>query len=68
MTAITVLGYLILGNMGSNNDGGVLANSKRKEMTEENRLDIPPPSTYKCCDSGSLPYSFVGGEIFPLKT
>ena len=32
---------------GSKNNCGVLANSKMKEMTEEKRLYIPPPSTHK---------------------
>ena len=57
-----------LGQCGSNYDSGVLANSKMKEMIEENRLDILPPSTYKSCDFDPLPYFFVGDEIFPLKT
>ena len=52
----------------SNNDSGVLANSKMKEMIEENRLDIPPPSIYKSCDFDPLPCFFVRDEIFPLKT
>ena len=57
-----------LGQYGSNNDSGVLSNSNTKETTEENRLDIPPPSTYKSCDFDPLPYFFVGDETFPLKT
>ena len=57
-----------LGQYGSNNDSGVLANSKMKEMIEENRFDILPPSTYKSCDFEPLPYFFVGDEIFPIKT
>ena len=57
-----------LGQYWSNNDSGVLANSKMKGMIEENRLNIPPPSTYKSCDFDPLPYFFVGDEIFPLKT
>ena len=56
-----------LGQYGSNNDSGVLANSKMKEMIEENRLDILPPSTYKSCDFDPLPYFFAGDEIFPSK-
>ena len=36
-----------LGQYGSKNDCGVLANSKMKKMTEEKRLCIPPPSTHK---------------------
>ena len=57
-----------LGQYWTNKDSGVLANSKMKEMIEENRLNIPPPSTYKSCDFDPLPYFFVGDEIFPLKT
>ena len=57
-----------LGQYWSNNDSGVLANSKMKGMIEENRLNIPPPSTYKSCDFDPLPYFFVGDEIFLLKT
>ena len=57
-----------LGQYGSNNDSDVLANSKMKEMIEENRLDIPPPSIYKSCDFDPLPCFFVRDEIFPLKT
>ena len=57
-----------LGKYESNNDSGVLVNSKMKEMIEEYRLDIPPPLTYKSCDFDPLPYFFVSDEIFPLKT
>ena len=37
-------------------------------MIEARELDIPALSTYMTYDFDPLPYFFVGGKIFPLKT
>ena len=57
-----------LGQYGSNNDCGVLANSATGEMMENDRLGIPAPSKLRSCNFDLLPYFFVGDEIFPLRT
>ena len=57
------------GQFGSNNYGGVLANSGIVEIVEENKLDLTSPSAYKSPSAyNPLPFLFVGNEIFPLKT
>lgn len=57
-----------LGNYGSNNDSGVLANSEMGEMIEAHKMGIPKPVKHMTCDFDPLPYFLVGDEIFPLKT
>ena len=57
-----------LGQYGSNNDCGVVANSAMGEMMENDKLGIPAPSKLSYCSFDPLPYFFVGDEIFPLKT
>lgn len=57
-----------LGQYGSNNDCGVLANSIMGAKLENGEFDVPPPSSYKSCSFDPLPYFLVGDEIFPLKT
>ena len=37
-------------------------------MIEAQELDIPALATYMTYDFDPLPYFFVGGKIFPLKT
>ena len=56
------------GQLGSNNDSGVLANSGIMEIVEGNKLGLTSPSAYKSCTSNPLPYFFIGDDIFPLKT
>ena len=56
------------GQLGSNNDSGVLANSGIMETVEGNKLGLTSPSAYKSCASNPLPYFFIGDDIFPLKT
>ena len=55
-----------LGQYGSNNDSGILANSEMGELFEINRLFVPKDSELN--DSGiKLSYFLLGDEIFPLK-
>ena len=57
-----------LGQYGSNNDSGVLANSKMGGMFEENQLSIPNAQELPGSDVEILPYYLLRDEIFPLKT
>ena len=55
-----------LGQYGSNNDGGILANSKMGDLSETNSRNVPGDSNLD--DSSiNLPYFLLGDEIFPLK-
>ena len=56
------------GQYGSNNDSGVLLNSKMGEQLERNEFHIPAASSLHKCAFDPLPYFLVGDEIFPLKT
>ena len=56
--------YLI---WGSNNNSGILANSKMGKMFEEDLLNVPPDCKLSEDDERSLPYFLLGDEIFPLK-
>ena len=56
-----------VGQFGSNNDSGVLANSEMGIAFELNQLKVPKAS-YVNEETGFLPYFLVGDEIFPLKT
>ena len=51
---------------GSNNDSGVLLNSKMGEQLERNEFHIPAASPWKHIRSSS--YFLIGDEIFPLET
>ena len=53
-----------LGQYGSNNDCGVLANSAMKN----DKLVVPGLSKLRSCSFDPLPYFLVGDVIFPLKT
>ena len=53
---------------GSNNDSGILQNSKIGRMFSEGEMNVPAPSTVNGPDFDPLPYYMVGDEIFPLKT
>ena len=57
-----------VGPYGSNNDSGILQNSKIGRMFSEGEMNVPAPSTVSGCDFDPLPYYMVGDEIFPLKT
>jgi len=56
------------GQYGSNNDSGVLLNSKMGEQLERNEMHIPDAITLPGCPCDPLPFFLVGDEIFPLKT
>ena len=55
-----------LGQYGSNNDSGVLANSKLGEYFENDMLKIPKERKVGSSQQ-LLPYFLLGDEIFPLK-
>ena len=56
-----------VGQFGSNNDSGILANSKMGEAIENGSLKVPDFAKINA-DTGKIPYYFIGDEIFPLKT
>ena len=56
-----------VGQFGSNNDSGVLANSTMGVDFESERLKVPKGRVIDQ-ETGILPYFLVGDEIFPLKT
>ena len=63
-------GFFILfnvGQYGSNNNAGVLANSSIGKKTEVGEMNIPP-LRHLGCSFDSLPCYLVGDEIFPIKT
>ena len=55
-----------IGEYGSNNDCGVLLNSRMDRNFEKNRFNISPHETSDGFDE-AVPFFLVGGEIFPLK-
>lgn len=56
-----------VGQFGSNNDSGVLANSDMGAGFEYDQFKVPKKS-FVNEETGSLPYFLVGDEIFPLKS
>ena len=56
-----------LGQYGSNNDSGVLANSNMGEMFDDNLLHVPEDSRLTENHERPLPYFLLGDDIFPLK-
>ena len=58
---------LDIGQYGSINDAGLLANSLLGQMLENNSLKLSSPAQPKGCNYNPLPYYFVGDEAFPLK-
>ena len=56
-----------LGQYGSNNDSGILANSAMGEMFDRNLLYAPPDCKLNEDQEHTLPYCLLGDEIFPLK-
>ena len=57
--------FIDIGEYGSNNDSGVLRNSKMGKMFERNQMNIPEPEVIKG-ENFKMPYFLVGDEIFPL--
>ena len=57
-----------VGQYGSNNDAGVLANSSIGKKIVEGEMNIPPPRHLEGCLLNPLPYYLVGDELFSLKT
>ena len=57
-----------VGQYGSNNDAGVLANSSIGKKIEAGEINIPSLRDLEGCSLDPLPYYLVGDEIFPLKT
>ena len=57
-----------VGQYGSNNDAGVLAQGCIGKGFENDTLNLPAPETLNHCTYDPLPYFMVGDEIFPLKT
>ena len=57
-----------VGQYGSNNDAGVLANSSIGKKIKAGEMNIPPLRDLEGCSFDALPYYLVGDEIFPLKT
>lgn len=56
-----------IGQYGSNNDAGVLANSLIGQKLESDDLNLPAAQSVEGCDYDPLPYFFVGDEAFPLR-
>ena len=56
-----------VGPYGSNNDSGVLAQSKISDAFENNTLFLPENETVDGIEMEKFPYFLVRGEIFPLK-
>ena len=56
-----------LGQYESNNDSGVLANSKMGQMFVDDLLHVPPDTKLQNDDLHDCPYFLLGDEIFPLR-
>ena len=56
-----------VGQFGSNNDSGVLANSSMGRRFENGTIGLPDPEYKRGYTNGLLPYYLVGDEIFALK-
>ena len=56
-----------IGQYGSNNDSGILANCEIGRRFESGKVNLPPPESLQDCTFDPLPYYMVGDEIFPLK-
>ena len=57
-----------VGQYGSNNNAGVLANSNIGKKMGAGKMNIPPPRHLEGCSFDSFPYYLVRDEIFPLET
>lgn len=58
--------FVDVGEYGSNNDSGVLKNSRMGKMFEREEMNLPESETIEG-DKLQMPYFLVGDEIFPLK-
>lgn len=56
-----------IGQYGSNNDSGILANSRIGQMFDDNEMFVPENSKISQLSDQRLPYFLLGDEIFPLK-
>ena len=56
-----------VGQYGSNNDAGMLANFSIGKEIEAGEMNISPPRHQEGCSFDPLPYYLVGEEIFSLK-
>ena len=56
------------GQYGSNNDSGVLLNSKLGKNFDENKLGIPEALNLANCNFNPLPYYLLWDDIFSLKS
>ena len=56
-----------LGQYGSNNDSGILANSKMGDLFETNSLNVLGDSNLDDSSIINLPYFLLSDEIIPLK-
>ena len=54
-----------VGEYGSNNDSGILNNSRMVKMFKNNKVKLPDPETIQGTDY-ELPFFLVGDVIFPL--
>ena len=57
-----------VGGYGSNNDCGILINSRMGKLLENEELNLPSSKELKDCKFNLLPYFLLGDEIFPLKS
>ena len=58
--------FVDVGEYGSNNDSGVLNNSKMGKRFQGGELNVPEPDEIGGAGGVELPHFLVGDEIFPL--
>ena len=58
--------FVDVGEYGSNNDSGVLNNSKMGKRFERGKLNVPEPKEIGGAGGVELSHFLVGDEIFPL--
>lgn len=56
--------YVNVGGYGSESDGGIFRNSMLGRMLDQNKIELPEPSTV---GGITLPYVFLGDAAFPLR-
>ena len=56
-----------LGQYGSNNDSGILANSRMGQMFDDNDMNVPSDRELYGFSNEKLPFYLLGDVIFPLK-
>ena len=57
---------LDIGNYGSNNDAGILANSRMGKRFKRGGFNLPAPEKLHGCSLPKTPFFLVGDDIFPL--